>query len=248
MNYKKFFLIFFFLCSCTTNQIAKKENTETNIYTNRGFALLYNEDLKKRKIINRKIDERSLTIFQRNLKKSTIVKVTNPINNISILANVGDKSTYPLFYNSVISKRIFDELRLSINEPYVEIVSISENSSFIAKKAKMFDEEKKVAEKVPVEDISINDLSINKVNNKKKKKKDNFNYIIKVADFYYENTAIMMQKRIRDELNLKNSKVNKISNTIYRVYFGPYDNLKSLKKTFDDITPLNFENIEIIKL
>ena len=57
-----------------------------------------------------------------------------------------------------------------------------------------------------------------------------------------------MQKRVKDELNLNNSKIIKISNTNYRVYFGPYNNLKSLKKAFDDINPLNFENIEIIKL
>ena len=58
----------------------------------------------------------------------------------------------------------------------------------------------------------------------------------------------MMQKRIEEELNLNNSKISKISNTNFRVYLGPFDNLKSLKKAFDDITPLNFENIEIIKL
>ena len=39
-----------------------------------------------------------------------------------------------------------------------------------------------------------------------------------------------------------------ISNTNFRVYFGPFNNIKSLKNAFDDITPLNFENIEIIKL
>jgi len=57
-----------------------------------------------------------------------------------------------------------------------------------------------------------------------------------------------MKKRIEDELNLRNSKISKISNTNFRVYLGPYDNIKSLKKAFDDITPLNFESIEIIKL
>ena len=57
-----------------------------------------------------------------------------------------------------------------------------------------------------------------------------------------------MQIRIKNELKLSNSKILKISNTSYRVYFGPFDNLKSLKDAFDDISPLNFENIEIIKL
>ena len=151
-------------------------------------------------------------------------------------------------FNSVVSQRIYEELELNESEPYVEIKTVSENSTFLAKKAKMYEEEKQVAEKAPVEGISINDLSLNKKENKKDQKKNKFNYIIKIADFYYENTAIMMQKRMKDELNLKNSKISKISNTSFRVYFGPFKNLKSLKNAFDDITPLNFENIEIIKL
>ena len=111
-----------------------------------------------------------------------------------------------------------------------------------------YDEEKENADKAPVDGISISDLSIN---NKKKdeiKEIRKFNYIIKIADFYYKKTAIMMQKRIKEELNLKNSKISELSNTNYRVYLGPFKNLKSLKKAFDGITPLNFENIEILKL
>ena len=248
MNYKIFILIFLFLYSCSTNQISKKQTIQTEAYLNKGFTLLYKDNLKKNKLISKKIDERSLIIFQKNLKKDTTVKITNLLNNKSILAKVGSKSAYPNFFNSVVSKRIFDELELDESEPYVEIKTISQNSTFLAKKAKMYDEEKNVAEKVPVEGIVINDLSLNKKKNKKKQKKDKFNYIIKIADFYYENTAILMQNKIIDDLKLKNSKISKISNTQYRVYFGPFDNLKSLKNVFDDITPLNFENIEIIKL
>ena len=248
MNYKFFVLIFFLLFSCTTNQVDKKIIVQSEIYSNKGFTLLYNEKLRKQKLLTNKIEERSLIIFQKNLKKGTTVKITNLLNNKSILAKVGSKSKYPFFYNSVISKRIFEVLELNDSEPYVEIKTVSENSIFLAKKAKMYEEEKQVAEKAPVEGISINDLSINKKKNKKNQKKDKFNYIIKIADFYYENSAKLMQKRIKDELNLNNSRIIKISNTNYRVYFGPYDNLKSLKKAFDDINPLNFENIEIMKL
>ncbi len=57
-----------------------------------------------------------------------------------------------------------------------------------------------------------------------------------------------MQKRIIDELSIDNSSIIKISNTNFRVYLGPFNNLKSLKNAYDDITPLNFENIEIVKL
>ncbi len=251
MNYKFLIIVILFLSSCVTDNDykIKSENDLINeTFSNKGFALLFTEDLKKKKIINKKINDRELVIFQRNLKKNTTVKITNLLNNKSILAKVTSNSNYPNFYNSVISNRIFSELDLDPDEPYVEIVAISQSTAFFARKAKTYEEEKEVADKAPVEGISISDLSINKKKVKKIKNKKEFNYIIKIADFYYKNTAKMMQKRIKEELKLEHSKISKITNTSYRVYFGPFDNIKSLKKAFDDISPLNFENIEIIKL
>ena len=55
---------------------------------------------------------------------------------------------------------------LDLNEPYVEISSIPENTMFVANRAKTYDEEKQVAKKVPVSSVSINNL------NEKKKKKE----------------------------------------------------------------------------
>ena len=251
MNYRIIIIIFLFLFSCETNTVNNKKVkniVSVEVFSNKGFALLFSDDLKKKKIVNKNIDDRSLIIFQKNLKKNTRVKITSLINNKSILATVGNNSKYPNFYNSVISQRIFDELDLNYNEPYIEIATISVNSAFVAKKAKMYEEEKEVADKAPVEGISISDLSKDKKKIKNIKDKSEFKYIIKIADFYYEKTAELMQVRMKDELNLNYSKILKISNTNYRVYLGPFDNLKSLKNAFDDINPLNFENIEIIKL
>ena len=50
MNYKTFFLIFLLLQSCTVNQIVDDQIIESKVYSNKGFALLYNEDLKKQTI------------------------------------------------------------------------------------------------------------------------------------------------------------------------------------------------------
>ena len=56
-----------------------------------------------------------------------------------------------------------------------------------------------------------------------------------------------MKKRIIDEVKLKNVKIIKISNNNFRVYLGPYNNMDSMKKAFNDMNILNFENLEIIK-
>ena len=250
MNCKNILLLFFLILTSCVNTPIKKENKHfinKNYFSNKGFALVYSDTLKKEKIISNKLDSRSLIIFQKNLKKNTNVKITNLINQKSIIANVGKKSDYPNFYNSVISIRISEELEIDQKEPYVEIKELLKNSLFVAKKSKTFDEEKKVAAKAPVEDIKIKNLS-NNITKDQKIVNKNFIYIIKIADFYFEKSAIDMILRIKNETIIKKVKINKISSTKFRVFLGPFKNLNSLKNEFDAINTLQFENIEIIKI
>ena len=247
---KKILFLYFFilLTNCTTNNISvnKQSIIKNNPYTNKGFALIYDKNLYEKKIISKKIDERSLVIFQKNLAKDTKVKITNLINDKSIIATVGNKSPYPSFNNSVLSIRVADEISLNKNEPYVEILELLENSLFIAKKVKMFDEEKKVASKAPVNTISINDLNATETHTKDDLSKK-FSYNIKIADFYYNDTAMLLVKRINNETVIKNIKIKKIAKNKYRVFLGPLNNINALQKSFNDISILEFENIEIIK-
>ena len=240
--------IFIFFTSCITADLKKNKPNVIleNNFTNKGFALVYNENLFINKIVTKKIGERELIIFQKNLKKGTQVKITNILNNKYLIAKVGKKSDYPSFNNAVISIRIAQELFLNVDEPYIEIISIPENSLFVAKKAKIYDEEKSVANKVPVKTISINNLNVVEIDNKKTSQK-NFSYLIKIADFYFNKTASIMVKRIKTETLIKNPKIKKITDKKYRVYLGPFDNINSLQKSFNDINILEFENIEIIK-
>ena len=124
---------------------------------------------------------------------------------------------------------------------------ISENSTFIAKKAKTFKEEKKVAEKVPVDGIQIDNLGETIVQKKDIVKNSIFNYSIKIADFYYKDSAKNMIDRIINETNIKNPIIKTISNTKYRVLLGPFNDIKKLEESFNDIKLLNFENLEILK-
>jgi len=249
MKYNFFLILLIFLItSCTSNNY-KTVNVDPILekFSNNGFALIYNDKLYNDKIISKKMDERDLIIFQRNLRKGTSVKITNPFNSKTIIAKVGKKANYPSFNNSVVSIRISKELEIDINEPYIFIEEIRDNASFIAKKAKTFEEEKKVADKAPVDSISVNDL--NDTDEKKIKKKINneFKYVIKIADFYYLNTAKQMVKRIKSELNIKKTDINKINENKFRVFTGPYLSLKALQKAYNSIETLGFENIELIK-
>jgi hypothetical protein len=250
MFYKNYFIIFIFiyLTNCSSNTLNTNKSTllSNNNYSNQGFALIYESELYINKIISNKLNERDLIIFQKNLKKNTQVKITNIFNNKSLIASVGKKTNYPSFNNSVVSKRIAKELDLEISEPYVEIVAIPKNSLFIAKRAKTYEEEKNVANKAPVNVISVNDLNEKKPKDKILLKR-NFSYIIKVADFYFDDTAIMMKKRIIKETQIKKPKSKKIFDNQYRVYLGPFDNIIALQNSYYAINKLSFENIEILK-
>jgi hypothetical protein len=250
MLYKKLLILccFILLNNCTTTTLTKNKisNSLDNPFINKGFSLIYSDKFYDNKIISKKIDERSLVIFQKNLKKNTIVKITNILNNKSIIGTVGGNADYPLFNNAVLSLRIADEIGLNENEPYVEILEVIEDAIFVAKRAKTFEEEKKVANKAPVNNINISDLSIKEKNSKNELSKK-FSYEIKIADFYFNDTASLLVDRIVKETKIKDAKIKKINEKKYRVYAGPFNNINSLQKSFNDISILEFENIEIIK-
>jgi hypothetical protein len=224
MNYKSLLIILsIFLLGCEQNNLNKNVLNQEIVtkYKNSGFALVYDPVLKKEKRISKKIDNRSLHIFHKSLKKNSFVKITNPANQKTVIAEViSSNVNFSDFYNSVITSRIAEELSLNLNEPYINLALISQNSTFVAKKAKTFNEEKKVAEKAPVDGIQIDNLG--EINQQQKEviKKEIFSYSIKIADFYYKDSAKNMSDRIINETNISNPIIKTISNTKYRVLLG----------------------------
>ena len=252
MNYKIFIIFFFILLTSCVNQNQSNKQIKDPIvvqkYSNSGFALVFTEKLYKNKIINKKLNDRDLFVFQRNLKKNSTVKLTNLLNNKSIIATVKGSSRYPNFYNSVITSRIANEIELDLEEPFILIESVDQNSVFYAGKAKTFDEEKNVADKAPVEGVNIVNISSSDEKNQKDTKKPNkFNYIIKIANFYYEDSAKLVKERIMSETKIKKINIDKTSINNFRLSIGPYKSIKNLKKDFQLIENLYFENLELIK-
>ena len=56
-----------------------------------------------------------------------------------------------------------------------------------------------------------------------------------------------MVSRIKDKTLLNNLMIVKLSSTKYRVLIGPFNDIKSLKDSFEKMNLLNFENLEILK-
>ena len=242
-----FFALFVFSCDTTIENKSKKiDNKIENRYKNIGFGLVYNDE-NENLVKVKKLDPRSLNIYHKSLKRKSIVKITNPSNNKYLIAEVAsNRYKFSNFYNSILSLRIAEELELDLKEPYIEIILISKNSTFVAKKTKMYDEERTVAEKAPVDGITINDLNVKKVKKKIIKNKK-FSYSIKIADFYYKDSAKMMINRIKKEATINNINILRLSETKYRVLIGPFNDIKSLRDTFEKMNSFNFENLEILK-
>jgi len=237
-------LLFLFGCEQYNTKKSSKLNFKTEKkFKNTGFTLIYDESLNLKKL-----DQRSLQIFHKNLSRKSFVKITNPLNEKSLIAEVkSNKIKFSNFYNSIITNRIVETLELNPDEPYIEITLISKQSTFIAKKAKIFEEEKEVAEKAPIDGIKINDLNESSINKSKKFSNDKFSYSIKVADFYYKKTANLMIDRIKTETSITNIKLVELTKTNYRVLLGPFNDINSLKESFEKMNSLYFENLEILK-
>ena len=56
-----------------------------------------------------------------------------------------------------------------------------------------------------------------------------------------------MISRIKNETSLNNSKIQQLSETKFRVLIGPFNDIKTLKESFEKLKTLNFENLEILR-
>ena len=178
------------------------------------------------------------------LRRNTSVKIVNPINSKFIETKISFNGKYPKLFNLVINKKIASFLELDPNNPYIEIIELKKNKLFVAKDGEIFEEEKNVADKVPVTEVKMNDITITKENfSKKIKKKKNF--IISISDFYYLESATNLKTELKKKINLKNISIKKINNKKYRLLVGPFKNFNALKTTYISLNNLGFEQLNI---
>jgi len=248
MILKKLFLvtaIFLGMYSCADYQTVNEKNKKYKKYFfSSGFALIYKESLFDNKVINKKIKNEDTQVMHSLLKTNTRVKITNPINLKFIDTKIYKKAEYPKIFNVVITEKIAAILELDLNNPYVEVSEIKKNKTFIATKSNTFDEEKNVANKVPVDEIKMHDLTKNSnTENTKAFKRKNF--IIRVNDFYYEDSAISLKNTLVNKTRFNNIIVKKINNNKYRLTVGPFKNFNALKTAYISLNNLGFENLNI---
>ena len=214
-------------------------------YTAKGFAYIYNDSDFKNKIIKGKLNNEILQISHQNLKTGTLIKISNPKNKESIVLKNVKRIRYPDFYKILITETVAKKLNLNSELPILEIMEIRKNKSFVAKKAKIFNEEKKIPSKAPVASVQISNISKDKVKETKKKLDKIY---IHIATFYSKNTANVLKERIVKELiNFDGNKIKirKINNKETQVISGPYTSVNLLKNDYIMIKSFGFEELDI---
>ena len=172
MKYK--YILLLFLASCVNHTF----NDRKSGHSSSGFAYID-------KNVSSNLDSENLFISHNKLRVGTKINITNPENRKSLELSIKKKIKYDDFYKILISKDIVDKLALSYEFPFVEIIEIKSNKSFIAKEAITDIQEKKIANKAPVTKININNIS-----KEKKNLKTEINaYSILVAEFYSLSSA-----------------------------------------------------------
>ncbi len=238
----KYIILFFFFFSCTSNL------TTLNIkepYSATGFAYIYNDFDYKQKIIKGKMNDEIMQISHQNLKTGTLVNITNPKNKESITLKNIKRIRYPDFYKILITEPVAEKLKLNKDLPLLEITEIKKNKSFVAQKAKIFSEEKKVPSKAPVASVQISNISKNK---SKENNKIPDQIFIHIASFYSIDTANFLKKRIiKDvsEFDIKKLKIKKKNNKETLVISGPYSSINLLKNDYILLKNFGFEEMDI---
>ena len=151
------------------------------------------------------------------LQKDSLIKITNKNNKISKVYKVDEQLKSTDSRIIYLPEIVYDEISLNREFPLVLVQSMRENKSFIAKKAKTFDEEKKINKKVKIETIEVLKIDNQKVETKK--------IFLDFGPFYYKTYSETLFRLLN--LNIKNKKL------IYKDYapknhiisIGPLKNL-----------------------
>jgi len=191
MHKRILFIFFFFIISCSNKY---------QVYEKTGFAGVS----KNNKIIS-------------YLQKDSLIKITNKNNKISKVYKVDEQLKSTDSRIIYLPEIVYDEISLNREFPLVLVQSMRENKSFIAKKAKTFDEEKKINKKVNIENIEVLKIDNQKVVTKK--------IFLDFGPFYYKTYSETLFRLL--SLNIKNKKL------IYKDYapknhiisIGPLKNL-----------------------
>ena len=241
MKFKIIILILFlFSCSSNYTNLDKREP-----YYSKGFAYIVENPKPNKKSFKSASDNSSLKAFNKFLKPNALMKIINTDTKDYIILKNSISNRYPDFYKISISDSVALEINLDKKLPLIEILELKKNKSFVAKKAKIFNEEKKISSNAPVTSVKISNISKNKKENKNKTENKIY---IQIASFYSEDSAIYLKKRILSKipnLDAKKLKIVRKNNKKINLFSGPYNSINLVKNDYTKLVKFGFEDLDI---
>jgi len=233
---KKIFFFILFFSSCQTF-----EKTTTFIqYEKIGFAEEIKNENVKDKLLNL-VSEKNIIIHY-YLEKDTLVRITNLLNKKSFVSIVSEKKNFSNLTQKrevILSSDILKVLDLNNEFPLIKIESIKKNPQFVAGKAEIFEDEKKISSQIRTDNIEIVDIS------REKKDKKNLNdFYVYYGDFAFKEFADKFLIKIRDELGYSKAFIV-TSNKKFRIIVSNFDNLSSFDDFYKKVVNSDFENFNI---
>ena len=235
-------IILFFILSCSPQFTTINQK---KFYSSKGIAYIYNDFDFNEKIIKGRMNNNKMEISHQNLRTGTLIKIINPKNNETMVLKNIKRIKYPDFYKVLITKPVAEKLNLDVNLPLLEIIEVKKNKSFIAEKAKIYNEEKKIPSKAPIASVQISNISIDKSKITTKTIEEIF---ILVASFYSLEAAKFLERRIINEvinLDIKKLRIKKINSKETQVILGPYNSVNLLKNDYIKLQNFGFEELNI---
>ncbi len=237
----KLILIFFIISSCAQYSTGRDNKSA---YNSKGFAYIFNDMDYENRLIKRKLDNDKLQISHNKIRINSLVKIINPKTQDYIVIKNLKKINYPDFYKILITEAVANKLNIDPKVPLVEVLEIKKNKSFVAKKAKIYKEEKKISSNAPVTSVKISNISKNS-KNKKIKKKDTFSILI--ATFYSKDVAVFLKDRIIKEIpnyDTNKLKIQKKGSKEINLISGPYNTINLMKNDYILLKKFGFEDLD----
>ena len=240
-----FLTLFIFSCAGYENT-STRNKIERKYFSSKGFALIYDIDSYENGEVDKSFNTDNISVIHNNLKTNTPIRIINPINSKEILTKVFRKTSYSKVFTIGFNNEIAKILDLDLDNPFVEVIEIKRNKTFVAKKSNTHDEEKNVAEKAPVDSVVVNIIS-ETVSDNSSKSKNIKNFYLIISDFYYLKTANDLKNKLIKNTNNNNFNVIKLTENKHRLVAGPFKNFNSLKNIYISLNNLGFEDLNVYR-
>jgi hypothetical protein len=218
------------LFSCQT-----ADNSKQIFYEKNGFLGTF----KEFNISNDNVDA-----IVSNSFPGDVLKITNLLNNKSIILNNIKKQNFESSRLLYTSDSVREKLQINKDIPYVKIEISKLNPTFVASKAEIFKEERKVPNTSKVSNVEV--ISIHKNDDVIKSVLKKKSIYLQFGSFYEVAYAKELEKNLNNIVKLSKIYIDGSKKRGYYVIIGPISKVNNYDKIYTNLKNKNYDGYEII--